>query len=368
MKTTMMVLSLKTNKGPTKEVTTMRQTMMTLTLLLAAAALIAAFSSPATAAVTGYCGNCHTMHNSQGGAPMAYDASGNTTATPNAHLAISSCLGCHSVNVGAVVGPKVDGDYGTATARAGGTFKYDGAGTTGPADDNSVHNVHSADVPIPATLTEDGTFTTTIPGLTTGMNADKGSTDPQDLTCAGQEGCHGDATVAGNDAGIGGFHHGTKEGYRFLQIATDQSAVSGLGSSDWEEGGATDANHNVYSSDTSVGISKLCGNCHPVFHGLGNTQSGSDWIRHPTDQNLKAGWSPNTTSPDLYEEHPFAFASLTGKSTTAAYDETSAQVMCLSCHRAHGTPYGDLLRWDYDTQNAGSGFDEGCLGCHSDQR
>ncbi len=54
----------------------MKKTLLTLTILLAVAALIAAFSSPATAAVSGMCSNCHTMHNSQGGSPMAYDGTG----------------------------------------------------------------------------------------------------------------------------------------------------------------------------------------------------------------------------------------------------------------------------------------------------
>lgn len=308
---------------------------------------------------------------------MAFDASGTATATAMPHLTRSSCLGCHSINVTSIIGPKVDADYdSTATdgtgRRAGGTFKYDSEGVKGPADDNSVHNVYSADVPIPATLTEDETFDNAalIPGLeqNTGMNANKGSADPNDLTCAGSSGCHGDATLDGNDAGIRGFHHSSKEGYRFLQIASNKNAVSGIGSTDWEEGGADATNHNVYSSDPPVGISKLCGNCHPDFHGL--TQSGGNWIRHPTDETLPSEWSPNLGTPDLYEEHPFAFVDLTGKSTTYEYasDVENAQVMCLSCHRAHGTPYGDLLRWDYDSQDAGSGHDEGCLGCHSAQR
>ncbi|MCK4488054.1 MAG: hypothetical protein KAU38_15015, partial [Desulfobacterales bacterium] len=40
-------------------------------------------------------------------------------------------------------------------------------------------------------------------------------------------------------------------------------------------------------------------------------------------------------------------------------------VMCLSCHRAHGTPNNDLLRWAY-TMDAGSGTDNGgCFICHT---
>jgi len=43
-------------------------------------------------------------------------------------------------------------------------------------------------------------------------------------------------------------------------------------------------------------------------------------------------------------------------------------VMCLSCHRPHGSPYPDMLRWDYTEQIAGGGGltdDRGCFYCHT---
>jgi hypothetical protein len=40
--------------------------------------------------------------------------------------------------------------------------------------------------------------------------------------------------------------------------------------------------------------------------------------------------------------------------------------MCLSCHGAHATDYPDILRWNYDTMNAGGGgLDVGCFTCHT---
>ncbi len=47
---------------------------------------------------------------------------------------------------------------------------------------------------------------------------------------------------------------------------------------------------------------------------------------------------------------------------------SSPIVTCLSCHRAHGSPYADLLRWDYDTMiagNAGDATGKGCFVCHT---
>ncbi|MDD2558383.1 MAG: cytochrome c3 family protein, partial [Desulfuromonas sp.] len=44
-------------------------------------------------------------------------------------------------------------------------------------------------------------------------------------------------------------------------------------------------------------------------------------------------------------------------------------VMCLSCHRPHGSPYADMLRWDYSAQISGepspSETHTGCFFCHT---
>jgi hypothetical protein len=39
-------------------------------------------------------------------------------------------------------------------------------------------------------------------------------------------------------------------------------------------------------------------------------------------------------------------------------------IMCLSCHRAHGSPYFKMLRWDYKGWPAGGGTN-GCNVCHT---
>ena len=344
----------------------MKKILITLTIMLAAAALIAAFSGPASAAVSGRCDICHTMHNSQGGSSMAENELGTKTATPYAHLTMSSCVGCH-FKATTIDAPKIDGAY-NVDSTAGGTFLESGTAGQFVASDAGVHNVLEGLAT--STLGEDDTFLDVIPGLALGnMNGQgSGSNDPNDLTCAGMKGCHGDATVDGNDAGIRGFHHGSKTGFRYLQIAGDQGAVLGKGASDWEKaisGGAVTTPHNVYSSDPSDGINKLCANCHPDFHGTSNTWDGSNWIRHPTDNTIPTGWTPTVN----YRDNPFAFENITDITTTGAYTATDAQVACISCHRAHGTPWDDILRWEYSTQSAGtSSADYGCLGCHDAQR
>ncbi|MEW5772464.1 MAG: cytochrome c3 family protein [Thermodesulfobacteriota bacterium] len=316
----------------------------------------------ARAAVTGPCVDCHTMHNSQDGARFP----GAPEDDPKGHLTIKGCIGCH-IGTGVTGAPIIDGQY-NVDSTAGGTFKDGGAG--GVVSDAGVHNVNVEGL-LP-TLGEDDALTAVIPGLTGGMNLGKGSSDPQDLTCAGKSGCHGDATQADNDSGIRGFHHGGKTGYRYLQIADTQAAVAGKGAVDWEKAISSSATgaggeHNIYSSSTTVGINKLCANCHPNFHATANTQVGTNWVRHPTDNTIPGagdGWAATVN----YRENPFAFADISTLAPGTAYTTTNAQVACISCHRAHGTPYDDILRWDYSAQSAGSGIQAGCLGCHNKQR
>ncbi|MFC1513206.1 cytochrome c3 family protein [Thermodesulfobacteriota bacterium] len=47
---------------------------------------------------------------------------------------------------------------------------------------------------------------------------------------------------------------------------------------------------------------------------------------------------------------------------------SKAVVMCLSCHRAHGSEYPDMLRWDYNTMivnDEQGATGTGCFVCHS---
>ncbi len=110
----------------------------------------------------------------------------------------------------------------------------------------------------------------------------------------------------------------------------------------------------------------FCSGCHGGFHGPQSGSSGmgsaSPWIRHPTDIAL-----PNTGEYSGYDpvnnysvEAPVAWLD------TANPSRTGAVVMCLSCHRAHGSPSPDMLRWDYNNMVAGGASKSGgCFTCHT---
>lgn len=333
----------------------MKKTIIVLIALLSVV-LVYGFSE---AKVSGLCSDCHTMHFSQNGA----DPVGATG--PNAHLLLSSCLGCHT-GTGIATAPLIDGTDVTYTA--GGSF--DNAWVTNEAN---THNVGDGLAGWNA-KNADGALGDKAPG---------GVTLGAQLKCAGANGCHGShvASETTSDQGIKGFHHGSTS-YAYLRIAASNSGegadVYGIGSSTWEKtagGGATTSNHNVYCSSATEGISKFCANCHDTFHSA--TSSSGSWIRHPTDNNTSVLSGAPTV--DVLN-NPYAFTRLqidagmvtTDMTTGTPYTAANGKAMCMSCHRAHATKYADILRWDYTSAGGqkagGGGVTYGCLGCHVNQR
>ena len=104
--------------------------------------------------------------------------------------------------------------------------------------------------------------------------------------------------------------------------------------------------------------------CHGDFHGQ---ETGGSWLGHPADTVLPAeGEYASYTSYD--PTVPVARPVLTGVSATVT--PGTDMVMCLSCHVAHGSPYNDMLRWDYNdmtTGTTGAGAGNGCFKCHTEK-
>ena len=224
---------------------------------------------------------------------------------------------------------------------------------------------------------------------------------PNALTCAGTTGCHGDRTVGDEFGAVAGGHHGpggAANGY-VAGDATDMSdafrmlgGVAGVEDADWEYTvSATD--HNLYKGDVrtseaavaaSTSISSLCAQCHGAFHnGVGSLQPasnvsfGTPWVRHPTDFDMSAlattseyaGYTAYSTEAPVAVE---TMGTTTVVATTThagglGTGDGNAIVTCISCHRAHGSPYDDLLRWQYSTMDAHNGTtgNVGCFQCHT---
>lgn len=359
-----------------------------------------------SAGVTGECSNCHTMHNSQSGSPMAtYGATGEewTGTGPYSLLVRGDCLGCHGMGTGnrieTINGSEIPQVFHTdPDDLAGGNFAYI-TGTKGSgASDAKGHNVVDL-----GTSHLDSTLYAP-PGGIVASGADHvngGNVNSTNLTCAGENGCHGPRTINSSVSGLSalkGAHHRNEDGlldsadnvydsYRFLHgVRGLENPVDG-----WQNVDAS--SHNEYYGETTpprygcsgpndkchVGgtlkppnntISGFCGLCHGNFHTLetaSNTGIGagsSPFKRHPTDIALpSSGEYASYTTFNV--QAPVGRTAVPG-SPVGTVTPGSDVVMCLSCHGAHATDYPDLLRWDYTGMVAGGGTNtNGCFVCHT---
>ncbi len=141
-------------------------------------------------------------------------------------------------------------------------------------------------------------------------------------------------------------HAATKAGYRFLG-----KDIKGIGDPLYEHG----YGHNIYQSGD-----QYCIACHANFCGSENQRSGAGWIRHPTNAPLPL--QGEYAGYDVYRKDvPVSYPDPNKP------ERATSRVMCMSCHRPHGTPYLYLLRWDYETMVAGGEDDNetGCFACHT---
>ena len=370
-----------------------------ITAAAATAGLVLFMTGNASAAITQQCGYCHTMHNSQDGAGSMLTpvGMGGSSSTINGALLRWDCIGCHTGNNEGAVPfvlrtdgepGYVNGDDATGTANnslAGGDFYWVDTGT-----DSTGHNVDlviAADVAIGETPPGwDNTVDTDI--------HDAAASWSTQLTCSGTYGCHGDNSVDDSMASVSGAHHGQVDGtVDGTTVAKSYRFLNGiLGKEDADHEYSRQANdHNQYKAvdraktdaadlgaQTTSTISYLCAKCHGKFH-QGATDDGSvnasnAWIRHPTEYDI------GNSSNAAYEAYgttyltavPVGSTAVDSTLSTIAHDSDQAIVTCISCHRAHGSPYADLLRWDYATDcfatgSSGTAANCGCFKCHTDK-
>ena len=303
------------------------------------------------------CANCHTMHNSQAG--IAVVAGGAQESLLN-----DTCYGCHTgTNVGGSR-PYVL-QVGAPSSLAGGSFYWVASGL-----DSQGHNIDGVTAQA----------SRTPPGGSELFD----SFNP--LTCAGTKGCHGDTAFANEIQSISRSHHAddtlpidgltVPTSYRFLK------GIVGLEDSDWEFT-VSSADHNQYkgfarNTDTdpdSTSISSFCARCHGDFHSGGGNAGVSDgifgndpWIRHPVDYDMNglggeyAGYGGGGNSYNVVT--PVGSDNMAaGVKNTVLAVAGDAIIVCVSCHRAHGSPNPSSLRWDYQSWPAGGYY--GCGDCHT---
>jgi len=346
----------------------------------------------AMAKVTGPCADCHTMHYSQGGNANNYPSGG-----PFPSLTIGDCIGCHAGNtpikgtndeIPVVLRNTEPTGTGPNKSLAGGDFYWVGQG-----DDAKGHNVVGISGEDQMGRTPPGWDPTDNAAKAYGVVANGEAVWSKQLTCAGTYGCHGYHDEENDYRAIKGAHHGnddclkadtldvseqgtsTATSYRFLY------GIKGIEDKDWEytaQDGSTD--HNQYygvngnTNQTAPTVSFLCAECHGDFHA--DIQDGNVWIRHPTDIVLPAKGEYEKYNGGTGSANPYSVLAPVGSDLSTGVRDTinpgsaDAIVLCVSCHRAHGSEYDDILRWNYTGEcEAGQGDMTkcGCKVCHTEK-
>jgi predicted CXXCH cytochrome family protein len=214
-------------------------------LFLAAPAIVAAQQG-----LVGDCYDCHTMHNSEGGLPVAV-VNGAVSADPIANLLRLDCVACHAndptggtklwtMDGGSVV-PQVS-HAGGMDALAGGNFAL------GIGDSSKVHNVvdlfagqwddNAGD---PADTGEFGAPPGTAPaahyhGFSRSVFTVNFSTPFDAFTCAGARGCHGTRSQLLSGETI---DNGTDNNFTNAVRRTGMAAITGAHHNNYD--GAKDA-------------------------------------------------------------------------------------------------------------------------------
>jgi predicted CXXCH cytochrome family protein len=297
-------------------------------LILAAPAIVAAQQG-----LVGDCYDCHTMHNSEGGVPVAI-VDGAVSADPIQNLLRLDCIACHANDPtggtklwtmpGGSVVPQVM--HGSSDDLAGGNLQFGAGGQTGKVHNvvdlfNQLGGVWEDNAGDPADTGEFGAPPGTAPeahyhGYSRSVFTVNFSTPFDAFTCAGARGCHGtrSQSLSGSTAdwdsntatpntfegqrrtgiaAISGAHHNNYDGakdatnYPGPQVHDGQRVADGYRfipglkgygneTTRWENVSSTE--HNEYYGSATNGLTSEiggCGACHITGGGDGGINGSS---------------------------------------------------------------------------------------------
>ena len=319
-----------------------------------------------------YCLGCHTIQRSENSQESSIGES-SSPLSPKVTLKgsdpSSTCLRCHAVR-GAI--QSVLSEDGSKYTPGGDfywlqkTFTWTEGGLSYESEaDSHGHNVVALDYGLHQdrrkSIAPGGSYPASFLGCTSCHNPHAttmghgGVGVPSSLlTAFGEE--PSAETVNGSYRLLGGA------GYESGQNATGAAFTHGApiavaDSSSWNE---SDANHPAYG----YGMSEWCANCHPAF--LNSSTSGSAG-KHPAGKGAKVSgdiaknYNSYMKTGDLNGSQANAYLALVpfevGISDVVFLDPSSssgpsmgnANVMCLTCHRAHASAFKSIGRWDFET-------------------
>jgi len=333
--------------------------------LIAAGALLLVLSiGPSASAFhdggVAHCDGCHSMHFSvDGGLPMLERPDGSEVpAVPSADLTLgtdpsSTCLSCHngsgSYHVNSADGSNYSpgGDFFWTRV----TFEL-GARRESRAD-NHGHNVVAADFGM-----QSDEVHTVSPG---------GSYPAAALSCASCHDPHGQTKadpfvetkpiVGSGSYGDTVADPATEQlgNYRLLK---ERDGVVPVAVAPEFFGGSTITESDTNHVDYGQNMSQWCGSCHgnmhngvPFGHPSGVTISSDE--RTAYNIYLATGDLGATPANQFFALVPIERGATPmqplAPDTTYGAD-SSSQVMCLTCHRAHASAFNDAGRWDFRTE------------------
>jgi len=313
---------------------------------------------------------CHDMHGEQEYL-MRLEYAGN-----------EGCINCHSSDASAATYDLTDGVntvvvpvvfYTGATAPtdylAGGNFWWVKEGLGG--DDTKGHNVFPGEpddnlsfAPFKATvgcgdnschMNLDGEVSGTMPCF----NGRQGCTKCHMMPSGMMDPVKGFHHADDSNIVVGSDSNDSDKFFRFLKghFATGAVAfgVCGIEDDDWQAT-ASPTDHNEYlgfsgtkpsaGSLSALGhtMTGFCSGCHGNKHIL-QDPGDENWIRHPSGAQALDG------QYELYNpQNPVSRPDLSGYDGPSDAVDSGTDgidmVMCLSCHRAHGSPYPKMLRWE----------------------
>lgn len=395
------------------------------------------------------CGNCHTMHSSQGGTfgPSMGGANGalillRSSLVTGRETIHQLCLQCHA-KAGSQAGvpmnaanaqttpPKVlldstdawDSSKSFSAIGAGGDFQFVGTynqitgytpGATdsgGPTPSNTGlgkgHSIGATTVAPPGNGSTGGATIATFSCTTCHDPHGTASTTDSINRFRNLKGNIGtvkpwtNMSATGDIAGsyVGGVAGGNNLQGTVPAGGTNNTSMSTIWPV-WRSSGT----QNTYNTTTTAPniianvptdgsssyalLSAFCAQCHSTWHegvtGSPN-KSGNDWARHPVDNRISDSSGLSGAGVSITDmAHYTSFAGIsTGFALPAANDDGTVgyyatsgtdKVFCLSCHFAHGSPYYDILRWDYISavestggSQTGNGVpsNRGCQQCHN---
>jgi len=338
----------------------MRKTNRMIVPGIAALAGLLAFGLAGTASAfhgggVAHCDGCHSMHNSADN-PILGSANGTLLKGSDAS---STCLNCHEGG-GSPTSYHIMSTDASAQSPGGDFFwltqsySYTVRGTPHTSDpDNVGHNVVAADFSLAVDATN-----TTAPG---------GSYAAADLGCASCHDPHGQ--VAGGSTApisVSGSYGavppaGTIAGnYRLLGDATyglaaaPVAVISDAGTNG--KYGEVDDHHVAYGAN----MGEWCASCHGDYindshkHPSGNGEhlngEGTNYNMYVATGDLSNDVATSYLALVPFELQETDPAVLVLRSESTEGPDSSSNVMCLTCHRAHASAFNNITRWDTETE------------------